>query len=327
MACVPDCGHPVALADLHTIVTCAGPGEYGGHGRCERSACGACAAGGREEEWVGEGPLRRTHDDGSEEVLQGPVEIYGFEPYTRCGGAPAGCTAQFCSDDDCLATRCDVCLRLLCNACGPVRECAAAQYGCESASCQRVECGGPYKSCEICGPLCSGCLAEHVTCCVCDKAWCLEHPACPAFSYCNNCSKFACDEHGLILEPCDKHDPRCEGEACGGPFPRCHVCGAPRCKDCHPRCGCCDNFFCAAHAAPCAACGVACCDARCAEMHPSIAGCASAAAKRARVEGGGGGGAGEGAEEAAGGGGGAGGGGAGGGGAGAPTLPVAGDMD
>ena len=99
MACVPGCGHPVALADLHTIVTCAV--TEAGH-RCKNSACGACAAGGREEEWVGEGPLRRTRDDGSEEVLQGPVEIYGFEPYTRCGGAPApGCTALFCSDDDC----------------------------------------------------------------------------------------------------------------------------------------------------------------------------------------------------------------------------------
>jgi hypothetical protein len=315
MACVPGCGHPVALADLHTIVTCADTGA--GH-RCKNSACAACASGGREEVWVGEGPLCRTRDDGSEEVLQGPVEIYGFEPYSRCGGAPAGCTAFFCSDDNCGPMSCDVCWCVLCDTCGPVRWCAG--HGCERSSCQRVECGGPYMSCEICGPLCRGCFEETSTCDVCDKAWCFEHPGSP-LSYCDSCSKHACDAHGLILSPCDKHDPRCEGEACGGPFPRCHACGAPRCKDCHPPCGCCDNFFCATHAAPCAVCGEACCDVRCAEMHPSIAGCAAAAAatKRARVEGDGGG-AGGGGGRAAGDGGGAGGGGAGGSGAGAPAL-------
>ena len=305
MACVPGCGHPVALADLHTIVTCA---EHS----CENSACAACATGGREEAWVGEGPLRRTRDDGSEEVLQGPVEIYGFEPYTRCGGAPAGCAAFFCSDDDCYPTACDGCQRVLCDACGPLLRCAAAQYGCDSVSCQRAECGGPYKPCEICGPLCRGCFEETYRCSVCERAWCVSpaHPNCP-LSTCTHCYKTACDGHGLILAPCAMHEPRCEGEACGGPFPRCHVCGAPLCKDCHLPCGCCDNLFCAAHAVPCAVCAEACCDARCAKMHPSIAGCAAAAAaaaaKRARVEGGGR---------------------AGGGGAGGPVAPaLAGGMD
>ena len=296
MDCVPDCGHPVPTVDMHTIVTCC-------FGACENSACGPCASGGRIEEWVGEGPLRRTRDDGSEEVLQGPVEIFGFDPFTFCGGA--GCEARFCSSEDCYEVPCDGCGRFLCDECGPVLLCSqTSERGCDNASCQREECGGPFKSCVICGPLCSPCYDETWECCVCGEAWCSDHNGegrLHSVAYCDGCGRIECGAHGVILCPCDSHE-HCEREACGGRFPRCHACGSPRCGICHPPCSCCGNHFCDAHAVPCAVCAEACCDARCADMHPSIVGCAAAAAaaaaKRARVEGGGGGGGGGGAEGA-----------------------------
>ena len=190
----------------------------------------------------------------------------------------------------CDAYRCGACSS---GACGPIRTCASCFNDTFRATCEGLGCE-LFKTCKLCGlSLCNDCDFESfVTCDICNESFCIEHPDREDWHwhFCAACPWAACGEHGA-WPLCEAHEQRCESEACGGPFSRCHACHAPLCKDCDP--------------IPCTSCEAGCCNAECAALRACAAGLTgqTAGQKRARsaartgAEGGGGGGGGAGAPE------------------------------
>jgi hypothetical protein len=258
---------------------------------CALSACLECALEGRDDAFVGEGPLGPSVD--------GPQCVFGFEPFTLCAGADCGnwlcaehleiedvcvcegCKRAFCPDCPLFSVDCvDRCSRdpACCSDCeekfyGTCCECG--RFLCEKCSQQTCECCG--------GNICSRCHGNSSECCrdncfatsgnvcaVCVKDQCEPYVDC---SLCDNKLCDACVQDGSkLMEACkDCKITICRGRECSK---NCPLCRKRCCIKCLSWAECCGRSLCTSCTA-----GSRCCSSGCGKLV-----CQGCSAKHASME-------------------------------------------
>ena len=167
-----------------------------------------CALAGREDTFIGEGPLISP----ALEVL-GPVEMPGHEPYIRCGGTPdasnpsARCSNWICDDHQDGSndwSMCDICHEDFCSDCTEV---------CEACYSVRL--------CEVCAK------GRLITCSECEETLCCRHFGGVA---CDGCQSMFCNECCYLTSFCDE----CNATLC-------YACED---EELEADCDCCQIFMC-----------------------------------------------------------------------------------